>query len=316
MPAPDTISRILGNLEKVVVGKRRVLRNLLTAFISGGHVLIEDVPGIGKTILARTLARSVQAEFRRIQFTPDLLPSDVVGVSLYEPARQQFAFKPGPIFGHIVLADEINRATPKTQSSLLEGMAEEQVTVDGTTMALPRPFFVIATQNPIESQGTYPLPEAQLDRFQMKLRVGYPDLQAEVKILQDQERSHPLDALAPVCTVADVLALQAAARAVHVSGELLEYIVRIAGATREHPDLLVGASPRGCLALRRAAQAIALQADRDYVIPDDIKDCAVAVLAHRLVLRHQALLEGKTGESLMKLVLRSVPIEEPEPAKP
>ncbi|MBI4870821.1 MAG: MoxR family ATPase [Candidatus Riflebacteria bacterium] len=310
MPATDAIPRLLGNLEKVISGKRRVLRSVLTGFFAGGHLLIEDVPGIGKTILARALARSVSGVFKRIQFTPDLLPTDVMGVSIYEPSTQKFAFKPGPLFAHILLADEINRATPKTQSSLLEAMAEEQVTVDGQTYGLPRPFFVMATQNPLESQGTYPLPEAQLDRFLMKLRVGYPDQDTEVKILTDQKLTHPIESLQPVCTPQDILAVQDLVKRIHVSPELLEYTVRVVAATREHPYVHVGSSPRGSLGLRRASQAAALQADRDYVTPDDIKDCASPVLAHRLVLKHQALLEGKNGETVMKQVLRSVPVEE------
>ncbi len=311
MSAQPLIPRILGNLEKVVIGKRRLLRSLLTALLAGGHVLIEDVPGLGKTVLARALARSVHGHFKRIQFTPDLLPSDVVGVSIYQPEKKQFQFKPGPLFANVLLADEINRATPKTQSSLLESMAEAQVTADGTTYGLPKPFFVMATQNPLESQGTYPLPEAQLDRFMMKLSIGYPDAAAELKILQEQQLQHPLDTLEPVCKCEEVLAMQAQVRAASVSQELLKYIIRLISSTREHPDVQVGVSPRGALALRRAAQALAVQSDRDYVIPDDVKDCGMPVLAHRLILRHQALLEGKTGIHVMKQLLRSVPVEAP-----
>src|SRR5579883_2509108 len=260
MARPDILEAVLGNVERVIIGKREEVELALVALICQGHLLIEDVPGVGKTVLAKSLARSIGCSFKRIQFTPDLLPSDVTGVSIYNQKSGEFEFRPGPVIAQIVLADEINRATPKTQASLLEAMEERQVTVDGRTYPLPRPFMVLATQNPIEYEGTFPLPEAQLDRFMMRIRLGYPQREDEVTVLDRQQFSHPIEDLEQVASADDLLAAQAAVREVHVAPELRQYIVDIAAASRQHPDVYLGASPRGSLALFRAAQARALLA--------------------------------------------------------
>ncbi len=275
---------LLSNLASVVVGNEKSIELLVATLISKGHVLLEDAPGLGKTVLARSLAGSIKSRFKRIQCTPDLLPSDVVGVSIFNEANRQFEFQPGPVFANIVLVDEINRTSPRTQSSLLEAMAEQQVSVDNKTYSLQAPFFVIATQNPIEYHGTYPLPEAQLDRFFMRLSLGYPDLDDEVQIMQMQRSSqHPLASLQPVLNADDILQMQEAVVQVHIEEKLLRYIAGIVQATREHPDLSYGASPRGSLALLRAAQALSYIRGSDFVTPDTIKSLVEPVLAHRVI---------------------------------
>jgi len=300
---------LLRNVEQVIQGKRDQVRLALVCLFAEGHLLIEDVPGVGKTSLAKALARSIAATAHRIQFTPDLLPSDVVGVSVWNRATNEFEFRPGAVFAHVVLADEINRASPKTQSALLESMEEHQVTVDSRTYALPRPFLVIATQNPIELEGTYPLPEAQLDRFLMRLPMGYPSRDAEVAILETQGAAHvAVDQLEPVASAADVAAAADAIVSVHVATALQAYIVDLAEATRRHPDLVLGVSPRGALALQRAARALAASMGRDYVIPDDIKTLASAVLEHRVLLGPEAELRGVTTADVVHTAVASVPV--------
>ena len=300
---------LLHNVERVIQGKREQVRLALVCLFAEGHLLIEDVPGVGKTSLAKAIARSIAATAHRIQFTPDLLPSDVIGVSVWNRATSEFEFRPGAVFAHVVLADEINRASPKTQSALLEAMEEDQVTVDSRTYALPRPFLVIATQNPIELEGTYPLPEAQLDRFLMRLPMGYPSRDSEVAILDTQGAGHArADMLEPVATAADVAACSDAIATVHVAPALQAYIVDLADATRRHPELSLGVSPRGALALQRAGRAFAASAGRDYVIPDDIKALAPTVLEHRLLLAPEAELRGATTVDIVRAVVGSVPV--------
>ena len=305
--------RVAANIERVIVGKHHEVRLALVALLCQGHLLIEDVPGTGKTMLARALAKSLACTFRRIQFTPDLLPSDVTGLSIYNQKTQEFEFRPGPVVSQIVLADEINRATPKTQSALLEAMEERHMTVDGTTRPLPQPFMVIATQNPIEYEGTFPLPEAQLDRFMLRLRMGYPDPIDEMLILDEQKRGHPVDALAPVADAQEVLAMQRSVREIYVDPAISDYIVRMVSATRSHPDVYLGASPRGSLALYRASQALAALSGRDYVIPDDIKAIAEPALAHRIILKTAAAIRGLDGRNVVNEMLMSVPIGAPQP---
>lgn len=271
------------NVAKVFFGKSEVVRALLTGLLGGGHVLLEDVPGVGKTVLAKSVARSVDCDFRRIQFTPDLLPSDILGVAVYDQRLGSFEFKPGPIFTNVLLADEINRATPRTQSALLEAMNDAQVTADRTTHALAEPFFVVATQNPYEFEGTYPLPESQLDRFMIRSRIGYPSAEEERSIVLSQREGHPIDTLAPVLTGADVMRLRGAVRSVRLEESVLDYLLAIVRKTRGHKHLTVGVSPRGSVALTRASQAHAFLAGRDYVMPDDIKAMAGPVLAHRVI---------------------------------
>lgn len=301
--------KITQNISQVIIGKRAAIRLLLVAMLSEGHVLLEDVPGVGKTILARSMAISLGGSFSRIQFTPDLLPSDVTGVSVYDPGSSQFVFRPGPIMAQVVLADEINRATPRTQSSLLECMGEGQVTVDNKTHLLPKPFFVLATQNPIEFEGTFPLPEAQLDRFFMKLHLGYPDLNEENEILLRQRLGHPIESISPCTTPEEFIELQQIVREVYVEASVREYIVRLVHATRTHADVALGASPRASLALFRGGQANAALDGRDYVVPDDVKALAVPVISHRLMLRPESQLRGMTAEGLVQDLLETVPVK-------
>ncbi len=277
------VAALQKNVGRVFLGKPEVIRSVLTGLLAGGHVLLEDVPGVGKTILAKSVARSVDCEFRRVQFTPDLLPSDIVGVAVYDQRVGSFDFKPGPIFTNVLLADEINRATPRTQSALLEAMNDAQVTVDRTSHTLPDPFFVVATQNPYEFEGTYPLPESQLDRFMLRLRVGYPSAEDEKAVVLSQQQAHPIEALEPVLSARDVVQIQAAVREVRIAEPVLDYAVALVRKTRAHKHLTVGVSPRGTVALTRAAQAHAFLQGRDYLLPDDIKALAVPVLAHRIL---------------------------------
>jgi len=292
----------------VILGKEEVIRACVVALLAGGHVIVEDFPGVGKTLLAKSLARSIDCRFARIQFTPDLLPSDVTGVSVFNQKTGEFEFRPGPIFANIVLADEINRASPKTQSSLLECMEERQATVDNFTHRIDAPFMVIATQNPIEYEGTYPLPEAQLDRFMMRLSLGYPSAEAEEAIINEQTSHNPLAELYPVLTGADVLAMTQAVIRVRVAPALRRYVVDILAATRSQRDVYLGASPRAGIALTRAAKALALLRGRDFVVPKDIKDLAVRCLAHRIMLSPDAKVHGVSAESVVAKVLETVPV--------
>ena len=303
------VDSVVANVERAIFGKHHEVELAVVAMLCRGHILIEDVPGTGKTVLAKSLARSLGCSFRRIQFTPDLLPSDVTGVAIYNQRTQEFEFRAGPVMSQIVLADEINRATPKTQSALLEAMDEHQVTVDGTTHHLPEPFLVFATQNPIEYEGTFPLPEAQLDRFFLRLQLGYPSQKEEVRILDAQRVAHPVDSLEQVMTEADLLEAQVIARDVHLAEGVKTYIVGVVSATRSHPDVYLGASPRGSLALARAAQAYAAVQGRDYVIPDDVKSLAGPTLAHRLILQPQARLKELAATTVVAEVLASVPVD-------
>ena len=300
--------RIVDNVSKVIVGKRAVIEQALAALIAQGHILIEDVPGVGKTMLAKSLSISIGCNFKRIQFTPDLLPSDVAGISVYNQATGEFQFRPGPIMAQVVLADEINRATPKTQSALLEAMEELQVTVDGVTHHLEHPFVVIATQNPIEYEGTFPLPEAQLDRFLMRISLGYPDFEEELAVIEQQEQEHPIDSLEAVANPKDVIGLQQAAKDVYVDRAVREYIVNLTEATRNHRDVALGASPRASLGLFRAARAMALVLDRDYVIPDDIKMLAAPVTAHRIILSPSARMRGVRSTDLVSDLLNTLTV--------
>jgi MoxR-like ATPase len=292
--ALDLVHRLEESVARALVGKRDVVRLAVVGLVARGHLLIEDVPGVGKTTLAAALARSIGAGFQRIQFTSDMLPSDIIGVSVYQPDRGDFVFKPGPLFTNIVLADEINRTTPKTQSSLLEAMNEAQVSLDHSTHALPRPFMVLATQNPLEYEGTHPLPESQLDRFLLRIRIGYPDAPDEKAILRGDGATPP-EALAPVLGVDDVLGLQDAADRVHATDAILEYVMAIVASTRSSPLLSVGVSPRGALALLRAARAHALADGRDFIVPDDVKRLAVPALAHRIIVRSRLGVPGDGG---------------------
>jgi MoxR-like ATPase len=305
--------RVVSNVERVIVGKHEEVRLALVALLCRGHLLIEDVPGTGKTVLAKAIARSLGCTFRRIQFTPDLLPSDVTGLSIYNQKTQEFEFRPGPIMAQVVLADEINRATPKTQSALLECMEERQSTIDGVTHRMPDPFLVIATQNPIEYEGTFALPEAQLDRFFLRLRLGYPEPLEEIVILDEQKRVHPLEQLEEVLTVEELRELQVAVRETYVDSSVSDYIVRLVNATRTHPDVYLGASPRGSIALYRAGQAMASMLGRDYVIPDDIKALAEPALAHRVIIKTASTIHDVSAHTVIRELLSSVPVEATRP---
>jgi MoxR-like ATPase len=300
--------KIVANIEKVIVGKRGPVELAVVSLLCQGHLLIEDVPGVGKTVLARSLARSLGCSFSRIQFTPDMLPSDVTGVSIFNQVTREFEFRPGPIVAQIVLSDEINRATPKTQAALLEAMEERQVTVDGVTHPLPRPFLVLATQNPIEYEGTFPLPEAQLDRFLMRMRLGYPDKAEEIDILDRQQFSHPLNALEQVISVEELQAAQEAVKKVYVSPAVKEYMVSLTRETRTHADVYLGASPRGSLALYRTGQARAAIQGRDFVLPDDVKTLAVPTLGHRVILGPAARLRDINTSQILQEIMAHLPV--------
>jgi len=308
MDIKQAADRVIENIARVIVGKDEVIELCLVAMLCEGHVLLEDVPGIGKTTLAKAIARSIGCSFRRIQFTPDLLPSDVTGILYYNQKEQDFEFRPGPIMSQVVLADEINRATPRTQSALLEAMQERQVTVDVETMALPRPFLVLATQNPIELEGTFPLPEAQIDRFLMRVALGYPSKQDEDAILLRYERQDPLATLEPVTQADELLAMQEQVRSVLVEESVREYMVDVVRATREHEAVELGVSPRGTLALYRTAQALAAVRGRGFVIPDDVKYLAPPVLTHRIIISPQTRLRGRRPEEVLAEIVGTVPV--------
>jgi len=300
--------KIVSNVEQVIIGKHEVVQLVVIGLLCQGHILIEDVPGVGKTMLAKSIAKSIGCTFRRIQFTPDMLPSDVTGVSVFNQKTREFEFRPGPVMAQIVLTDEINRATPKTQSALLEAMEERQVTVDGKTYPLERPFLVLATQNPIEYEGTFPLPEAQLDRFMMRIRLGYPSPEDEMTILDSQQFVHPVEKIGQVVTVEELLQAQEKVKEVYVDSLVKEYIVELVNFTRRHPDVYLGASPRGSLALFKTGQARAAVLGRDYVIPDDIKALAVPTLAHRLIVSPSARIKDVEPEAVVEEILESVPV--------
>jgi len=300
--------QVIENLEKVVIGKRQSLELIVVGLLCQGHVLIEDVPGVGKTVMARSLARSLDCSFNRIQFTPDMLPSDVTGVSIFNQQKREFEFRPGPVIGQIILADEINRATPKTQAALLEAMEERQVTVDGVTHTLPKPFMVLATQNPIEYEGTFPLPEAQLDRFLLRIRMGYPSLIEEVRILEDQQLQHPIETLKAVVKSKEILSAIEDVKKVFVSPAVKRYIVDLTGRTRQSEDVYLGASPRGSLALFRTGQARAALLGRDHVLPDDVQAMAVPVLGHRIIVGPAARLREVSADSIVREIVENVPV--------
>ena len=301
-------NKIAENIKKVIIGKNRAIELAVVALVCQGHILIEDVPGVGKTMLARSLAKSTGCSYSRIQFTPDLLPSDITGVSIYNQKEGDFEFKSGPVISQLVLADEINRATPKTQSALLESMDERQVTVEGVTHVLPRPFMVMATQNPIEYEGTFPLPEAQLDRFFLKISLGYPSLTEEESILSSQENTHPIELLEAVVSSDEIVKIQDAVKTIYVDELVRSYIVSIVHATRDNDDIALGSSPRGSLAMARGIQALALMRGRDYVLPDDVKELAVPMLAHRIIVSSGARMQGITSEEIVARILDTVPV--------
>ena len=302
----DVVSALTKNLSHVIRGKDEVLEMILVALFSNGHVLIDDVPGVGKTTLAKALARSIQGEFRRIQFTPDLLPTDITGGMIYSPKTGEFTFRPGPVFCNVLLADEINRASPRTQSALLEAMSERQATIEGQRRPLPHPFIVLATQNPIEYHGTYPLPEAQLDRFAMQLEIGYPSQDEEMRIIVDQKQRHPLDDLEHVATNEDIVAIQDKVKQIDVEDTMIRYVTEIVRATRSEPRLRLGASPRAALILYRTCQALAYLRGRPFVIPDDAKDLAPIVLSHRVVLDTKASYSGVKKRTVISDLLKTV----------
>jgi MoxR-like ATPase len=308
-PVVQFADRVIRNVETVIVGKRQQIELLMVALLCQGHVLIEDVPGTGKTMLARAAAASMGIGFKRLQCTPDLLPNDITGVSVFNQRNNSFEFRPGPVFVNILLADEINRATPRTQAALLEAMQERQVTVDGVTRPLPAPFLVLATQNPIEYEGTFPLPEAQLDRFLIRLSLGYPEADDEAQILRNLRKQHPIETIGQVVDGADLLNLHDAVTDVHVDVSLEQYILSIVRATRAHPDVALGASPRGSLALYKTAQAVAVLRGRDYVIPDDVKLLAPLTLSHRLIIKPQSHLRGRTAEAILGEILERTELD-------
>jgi MoxR-like ATPase len=301
-------NKIIDNVEKVIIGKHQEIMLAMVAFFSEGHLLLEDVPGVAKTMLARAIAQSLGCAFKRLQCTPDLLPNDVTGASVFNPKTTEFEFRPGPLFAQIVLADEINRTTPRTQSALLEAMSERQVTVDGTMYPLQRPFFLIATQNPVDHEGTFPLPEAQLDRFLVRMRLGYPSLEEEHLMVERLQHGHPIETLAPVVSAEEVIACQQAVREIHVDAKVLDYVLRLVRATREHQAVILGGSPRATLALFRAAQALAAIQGFDFVLPDDIKQLTHAVLEHRLILRPESRLRKITAAIVVEEILNHVEV--------
>jgi MoxR-like ATPase len=304
----ENLKRIIDNMEKVIVGKTETVKLLIVGLLTNGHILIEDVPGLGKTMLALALAKSISADFKRIQFTPDLLPSDVTGGLIFNPQTRNFDLKKGPVFTNILLADEINRTTPRTQSALLECMQEYKVSLDGQTFTLPQPFMVVATQNPIEYQGTYPLPEAQIDRFLMKINIGYLNVEEEVRVISEQKIQHPIESLQPVLSLEDVLRLQEEVKKIDVSAHILKYIVNLVSSTRKKEEVKLGASPRASIALMKASCAWALLEGRDYAVPDDVFNLLPWVLKHRLILQPKALIAGKTPEHIISELLRNTPI--------
>lgn len=305
------VKKVIQNIEKVMIGKADVARLSLVALLAEGHVLLEDVPGVGKTMMVRALAKSVNASFKRIQFTPDLLPSDVLGVSIYNQKEMEFTFRPGPIVGNIILADEINRTSPKTQSALLEAMEEKSVTVDGITLKLERPFFVMATQNPIEYEGTYPLPEAQLDRFLLKLNMGYPNKAEEVEVLTRSQRTHPIEGLESVITLHELTELQQYVKGIYVEEMIKQYIVELARKTRIHKHIYLGVSPRASIALMKASQALAFLSGRDFVIPDDVQYLTPFVFSHRMILKPDAQYDGVNSELILESIIENthVPVK-------
>ncbi|KPV45532.1 AAA family ATPase [Alicyclobacillus ferrooxydans] len=304
----DTVQRIRNNVHHVIVGKEEVVDLLLVALFTGGHVLLEDVPGTGKTLIAKTLAKSIQATFRRVQFTPDLLPSDLSGIHFYNQKQGEFEFRRGPVFTNILLADELNRATPRTQSSLLEAMEERQVSLDGETYPLAAPFMVIATQNPIENQGTYPLPEAQLDRFMLRIRMGYPNHEEGLRILKRFQSENPFLQISPAVEAKEVVEAAISLSQIRVSEDVLDYLLQVVEATRNHPDVVLGISPRGSQALLRASQAYAMLQQRDYVIPEDIKGLADPVLSHRLIVRQRSISDRDDGGRVLAEIVNGVPV--------
>ena len=312
--AHQVAQSIVENIKKIIIGKDSAVELAVVTLLCQGHALIEDVPGVGKTMLARSLARSTGCTFRRIQFTPDLLPSDITGVSIYNQQSGEFELKPGPILSQLVLADEINRATPKTQSALLESMDEQQVTVEGITHLLPAPFTVMATQNPIEYEGTFPLPEAQLDRFLTTIRLGYPSIEQELAIVSSQEQAHPIDSLEEVVTAEQILDVQQSVRSVYVDDLIREYIVTLVDRSRTHPDAALGSSPRGSLALFRGAQALALIRGRDFALPDDVKELAEPMLSHRIIVSPAGRMRGVQSSDVVAALVEEVPVPGAQPA--